>query len=42
MIVGHEMPVDVEGERGALVAEPFLDALDVHFASQQQRSENGA
>jgi NAD(P)-dependent dehydrogenase (short-subunit alcohol dehydrogenase family) len=39
VIVGHEMPVDVERERGAVVAKPFLDALDVHPAAQQQRGE---
>jgi len=30
------MPVDVESERGAVVAKPLLDALDVHPASQQR------
>jgi hypothetical protein len=39
VIVGHEVPVDVERERSAVVAEPFLDALDVHSAAQQQRGE---
>jgi NAD(P)-dependent dehydrogenase (short-subunit alcohol dehydrogenase family) len=39
VIVGHEVPVDVERERSAVVAKPFLDALDVRPAAQQQRGE---
>jgi len=39
VIVGHEVPVDVERERSAVVTKPFLDALDVHPAAQQQRGE---
>ncbi len=37
VIVRHEMPVDVGRERGAVVAKPCLDALDVHPVAQQQR-----
>jgi hypothetical protein len=33
------MPVDVERERSAVVAKPFLGAIDVCPAAQQQRGE---
>ena len=37
--VGHEVPVDVERERSAVVVKPFLDALNVRPAAQHHAAE---